>query len=67
MTYGINRAIEQGIDAARFHGKDADSPYHDRHPLFIYWFAAMVTKADCRDLSERRIRERVLSQHKPRN
>lgn len=66
MSYGIDRAIEQGIDSARFHRKEGQSPYHDNHPLFPFWWTAVVTKSDLRDLSDRQIRERVLKQVKPR-
>lgn len=66
QPWGIERAIAQGIDSARAGGKDAPSPYHDNHPLFPFWWTACVTKTDCRDLSESRIRERVLHQVKPR-
>lgn len=58
--YAVDRAIQQGIDAARVARKDADAPYDDRHPMFRYWWSAVVAKSDCRDLTDARIREHVI-------
>ena len=66
LPWGIEFAISRGIEAARNHGKDAPSPYHDKHHLFPFWWTAVVTKTDCRDLSEKRIQARVLEQCKYR-
>ena len=56
----IIRAVRQGMDAARFYGKLAPSPYHNRHKLFQAWWEALVVKADCPDWSERRVINHVL-------
>ena len=64
MKFEVMRAIRQGMDAARMSGKMAPSPYHDRHPLFHPWWEALVTKADCRDWSEKQVIERVRSRLK---
>lgn len=64
MPWGIELAISRGIESARNHRKDGPSPYHERHPLFTFWWTAVVTKSDCRDWSESRIREEVLRRTK---
>lgn len=64
MTHAIHCAINQGIDAARIAGKDADSPYHNCHPMFRYWWEALVMKYDDRDKSESCVRKAVLQRVK---
>lgn len=64
MSYGIDRAIQQGIDSARSYRKDGEGPYHDLHPLFMFWFSAVVKKSDCRDWTDSRIRKAVLAEVK---
>ncbi len=51
----IVNAVRQGMEAARFYGKDAPSPYHVRHWLWQPWWEALVVKADCPDWSEQRV------------
>jgi hypothetical protein len=64
-SWGIERAIQQGIDSARAHKKDsAPEPYNLRHPLFMYWLTALVTAQDCRDWSAHQVRDKVLGQVK---
>lgn len=64
-SWGIERAIQSGIDAARTHKKDdAPEPYRMQHPLFNYWWTALVTAADCRDWPSSRVRDLVLSRVK---
>ena len=60
----VKRAILQGIDSARMYRKDGDSPYHHRHPLWPYWWNAVVAKSDCRDLNETTIQREVLKRLK---
>lgn len=66
IGWGIERAIQQGIDSARANHKNGEAPYHLRHPLFPFYWTAVVTKSDCRDLDDKRIRQRVLEQCKYR-
>ena len=61
----IQRAINQGIEAARHcKSEDADGPYHENHPLFRYWFCALVTKQTCRDFPEGRIAQKVMQENR---
>jgi len=54
-----SRAIQQGIDAARCLRKDAHSPYHDHHPLFRYWWEAVVLKSDAPSLDDTTIQQAI--------
>jgi hypothetical protein len=61
---GIERAIERGYDSASNYLKDGPSPYNYKHPLFAFWWAAVVLKADCRDYGLCRIKTEVLAKTK---
>lgn len=61
---GIERAIERGYDSACGYHKDGPSPYHAAHPLFAFWWAAVVKKADWRDWDRRRVQKEVLKDTK---
>ena len=49
MIHATLRAMQQGREAARIAGKDAESPYNPMHPLFDAWWQSLVVSYDCRD------------------
>ncbi|HKY21291.1 MAG TPA: hypothetical protein VJM31_08735 [Vicinamibacterales bacterium] len=55
------RAIQQGIDSARMYRKDGPFEYPMEHPLFAFWWEAVVLKSDCPDLSDSFIRKDVMA------
>jgi hypothetical protein len=63
-NYAIDRAIRIGIEDARCRGKDAPEPYNMKHPAFMFWWCALVTKYDHRDWSDQRVRAKVLGETK---
>ena len=63
ISWSVERAIDSGIEAARHAKSDsAEAPYQNSHPMFNYWFSALVTKGNCRDWDDKRIKQHVLSQ-----
>lgn len=55
------RAIQLGIDSARMYRKDGPTEYPMEHPLFGYWWEAVVLKADRPDLSDSYITRDVMT------
>lgn len=67
MSYAQDRAITQGYDAACKAKKDADSPYHQCHPMFEPWWQACVLKSDIPDYGLERVRKEVKARAKRKN
>ena len=64
IPHGIERAIERGYDSACNYLKDGPCPYHEQHPLFAFWWSAVVKKSDWRDWDRRRVQKEVLKDTK---
>lgn len=61
---GIERAIERGYDSACSYLKEGPSPYDYASPFFPFWWGAVVTKSDIRDMGLPQIKKEVLTRTK---
>lgn len=67
MSYAVDRAINYGYDAACRNRKDADGPYDLRHPMWRYFWEAVVLKSDIPDYGLERVRKEVKARVKTKN
>lgn len=65
MSYAIDRAITNGYDSACAHKKEAPHLAYDyKHPMWRWFWGAVVLKSDIPDYGLERVRKEVIARVK---